>query len=111
MFPEISVMRLFLHKSLRFIPILVAIYSISKIRFVDLQVIVRYIVKLFNFSKKGPTTTRALKTKLLFKSFGKSSDRKSVLGSHCCKFLGLWITVCTTKVKFAIAAKYNLDLS
>ena len=34
MFPEISVMGLFLHKSLQFIPILVAFYNISKSRFV-----------------------------------------------------------------------------
>ena len=66
---------------------------------------------LFRFSEKVPTTTRALKTKLLFKSFGKSSDKRFVLASHCCKFLDLWITICTTKVKSAIAAKHSLDLS
>ena len=65
----------------------------------------------FNFRERGPTTTRALKSKLLFSSFGKSSDGKSVLGSHCCKFLGQWITIYTTIVKFATAAKHNLDLS
>ena len=43
----------------------------------------------FNFSKKGPTARRVLKTKLLFKSFGKSSDKKFALESPCCKFLGL----------------------
>ena len=52
---------------------------------------------LLSFSEKGPTTTRAPKTKLLFKSLGKSSGRKSVLG--------LSFTICTTKGKFAIATK------
>ena len=67
---------------------------------------------LFSFSGKDPTTTtRAPKTKLLFKSFGKSSDGKSVLGSPYYKFLDIWITICTTKVKFAIAAKHSLELS
>ena len=44
---------------------------------------------LFRFSEKGPTTTLALKTDVLFKSFGKYSDKKSVLGSPSCKFLGI----------------------
>ena len=52
--------------------------------------------------EKGPTTARALETKLLFKCFRKSSDKKSILGSPCCKFLGLWITICTTNWLYSL---------
>ena len=36
---------------------------------------------LLSFIKKDPTTRRALKAKLLFKSFGKSSDKEVCLGT------------------------------
>ena len=64
---------------------------------------------LFTFNEKDTTTTRALKTKLLFQSFAKSSDKKFALGSPCCNYLGLWITICTNKVMFATAAKHSLE--
>ena len=41
---------------------------------------------LFSFSEKGPTTRRTLKTKLLFKSLGKPSDKKSDMGSLLADF-------------------------
>ena len=114
-------MRSFLHKSLRFILVLIAAYSISKSWLVCRHCHTGYcekyqirnsklILMFFSFSAKGPTTRPALKTKLLFKSFGKSSDKKSVLGSPCCKFLSLRITICTTKGVKGVLLKHSILL-
>ena len=53
---------------------------------------------VFNFSKNDPTTKRALKTKLVFKSFGRLSEINSVSESFCRKILDLWIATCNTLV-------------
>ena len=44
---------------------------------------------VFNFSENDPRTSRALKNKLFFQSFGKLSRKNSVLESTCSKILGL----------------------
>ena len=65
---------------------------------------------LFSFSEKGPTARCALKTKILFRNFGKSLDKKSILGSPSYKFLALSITICITQVKYRLTAKHSLEL-
>ena len=105
-------MKLSSKKRLWMIPILVATYNISKSRMVQRRCPSAYCGKcqvrntslVLNFSTNDSTSRRTLKNKLFFKSFGKFSDKNYVLGSPCCKILGLYITAYSTVIKFELPA-------